>query len=217
MGRNSKGTWKQLYGLHSTKAYLNVKRKTLINRNKAKVSLVYTDKYYMSNKRREIIINADHALIPLTQGMLTKISLDSLPLVEGYSWYAQYKPNTGTFYARSWDGATVLRLHRVVMGLLAGDKRLVDHINHDTLDNTLENLRICSSADNLKNQRKAKDNTSGHKGVNFDKRASKWRAQIMLNGKRKTLGYFSTIEDAAKAYDKAAIEHYGEYAFLNSP
>lgn len=62
-----------------------------------------------------------------------------------------------------------------------------------------------------------KNNTSGFKGVIFKKKINKWKAQITFQGKYKSLGCFFCIVKAARAYDKAAIELFGEFARLNFP
>ena len=99
--------------------------------------------------------------------------------------------------------------HRLVMGLPKG---LVDHINRDTRDNRIINLRLCSHAENLRNRGKTKANTSGFKGVTYSKARNKWVAQIKKNYKTHFLGYFASAEAAADAYNKAALELFGDYA-----
>ena len=104
-------------------------------------------------------------------------------------------------------------MHRLIMQAIDG--QYVDHINGDGLDNRRENLRICTHAQNMQNQMPVRLGTSKYKGVSWDKVAKKWAAHINLDGKPKKLGRFVAEEDAAKAYDSAAIEHYGEYARPN--
>ena len=101
------------------------------------------------------------------------------------------------------------RLHRYIMNPPEG--MVVDHINHNRLDNRRENLRICSPQENSMNAGK-RHNSSGIMGVSWDKENNKWKAQIRINGRNKNLGRFNTIEEAAEARRQAEIEYFGEFA-----
>ena len=92
----------------------------------------------------------------------------------------------------------------------------VDHINRDKLDNRRSNLRLVTHTQNCVNASLRVTNTSGFKGVNFY-RGKYWRAYIRVNYRHISLGFFPTAEAAARAYDEAAREHFGEFAFLNFP
>ncbi len=107
-----------------------------------------------------------------------------------------------------WKG---LKLHRMIIE--AKDGEIVDHINRNRLDNRKENLRIVSHLENAQNASLAKNNKSGYKGVHF--RNGKYSAMIRINGHLKHIGTFETAEEAAKAYNVMAEEHFGEYAALN--
>jgi hypothetical protein len=117
------------------------------------------------------------------------------------------------------DGHYVL-LHRVLMGLDHSDQRVVDHINHNTLDNRYVNLRICFRSENQQNRRKHQHRhgqalTSKYKGVRWHSTRKKWMAQITLKGTNKHLGVFEHEQEAATAYNEAAQKHFGEFACLN--
>jgi hypothetical protein len=92
---------------------------------------------------------------------------------------------------------------------------LVDHINHDPLDNRRSNLRLCTSTQNLANARKPrrKASSSRFKGVNRHGRG--WVARIQINRESIRLGYFGSELEAARAYDIAAVKFFGEFAFTN--
>jgi hypothetical protein len=95
---------------------------------------------------------------------------------------------------------------------------VVDHIDGVGLNNTRANLRIAIAAQNVYNSKKTLNQTgSQYKGVCCDNRRNAFRADIGYKGHRKFLGHFDNETDAAKAYDRAAIELYGEYANLNLP
>ena len=91
---------------------------------------------------------------------------------------------------------------------------VVDHINGDPLDNRKSNLRICTQHNNLFNQKRG--NKFGYKGV-VKFFSGKYQAMIWDGKKNNHLGMFESKEDAARAYDKAAKELHGEYAYLNFP
>lgn len=88
----------------------------------------------------------------------------------------------------------------------------IDHINQNKLDNRIVNLRISTVSQNACNAPKHRDNRSGYKGVDFDKRKNKYRARIRINNKQIQIGYFATAEEAAKAYDDVVIHYHGEFA-----
>ncbi len=93
---------------------------------------------------------------------------------------------------------------------------MVDHRNHDGLDNRRENLRPCTRKENQRNQKIQHGKASKFKGV-FRDCPDKWTSLITVNGRKIRLGNFALEEDAAKAYDKAAQQHFGEFACLNFP
>ena len=131
---------------------------------------------------------------------------------------------TGRYACRHCSGYAIL-MHRAL--LECPDDKEVDHINGDGLDNRRVNLRVCTRLENAKNRGKSGHNTSGYCGVYFDQfgvtegrkfvRAKPWRAELNANKKRYRLGYFFSPVDAARAYDKAALEHHGAFARLNFP
>ena len=111
----------------------------------------------------------------------------------------------------SYNGAHH-RLHQALMKPYTG---VVDHINGDRTDNRRCNLRIATNKENARNQRIGKRNTSGYKGVSYDRRHQKYAASICVDGKTKFLGYFLDPVKAAIAYDKAAALYFGKFAKPN--
>jgi hypothetical protein len=107
-------------------------------------------------------------------------------------------------------------MHRQIMN--PPDWLLVDHDNHHGLDNRRSNLRQVTHAENQQNARKTiSKTTSRFKGVDFVKATGKWRARIVVNGRRLFLGSFTDELDAARAYDEAAMKYFKEFACLNFP
>ena len=105
----------------------------------------------------------------------------------------------------------MLRMHRIVMN--CPDDKFVDHKFGNTLDNRKSHLRICTKQQNNMNCAARKNNTSGFKGVEVT--GNKWKASIRFNRKRIALGVFLSALDAARAYNAAAINYFGEFANLN--
>jgi hypothetical protein len=103
--------------------------------------------------------------------------------------------------------------------LLGGSTRSfqIDHVNGNGLDNRRENLRRCSTSEQARNRPKQLNARSRFKGVWWSKTAEKWQSSIMLSGKSVHLGIFDEEVSAAVAYDRAAREHFGEFARTNFP
>lgn len=122
--------------------------------------------------------------------------------------------NCNTYYARRFEGpkgsVKLISMHRVITN--APDDVLIDHRSGQGLDNRKENLRFATHAQNMRNRRIDKRNTTGVTGVYWNKRKSKWQSLIMINGKRKGLGYFRTFDEAVAARKTSENEHYGEFA-----
>jgi len=95
---------------------------------------------------------------------------------------------------------------------------VVDHINHDGMDNRKANLRAATHSQNLCHRRKhSGTKSSKYKGVHWHKFNKRWAARITFKKKTINLGYFRNEIDAAKAYDRAARKYHGEFASLNFP
>jgi hypothetical protein len=157
-------------------------------------------------------------LIPLTRGMFAQVDDEDFERVSAYKWSAH--TSSGTVYARRRPRVIGQRpkkesiyLHRFILRVTSDAK--VDHVNHDGLDCQKSNLRTCTQSQNLGNQRIRSDNTSGAKGVRWHKAAQKWSAEIQIGRSRRWLGLFMTKEQASAAYDTAAVELFGEFAYTN--
>ena len=100
-------------------------------------------------------------------------------------------------------------LHRIITNAPKGYE--VDHIDRNTLNNRRENLRICTRQENSRNKTKQRNNTSGYKGVSWDKAKKKWRAFISVDKKQIFLGRYDNIEEAIKARQQADIKYFKEF------
>ena len=105
------------------------------------------------------------------------------------------------------------RAHRLIFLMHKGYlPKTIDHINGDKLDNRIENLRAATVGQNQHNRKTNANNTSGYKGVCWNKARKKWKSQIRLEGKRINLGHYTNIEEAAEAVRKAREELHGDFA-----
>ncbi len=143
-----------------------------------------------------------------------------------YEWASQYRwrilKGRHTTYARrnrkqGESGPHTLLLHREIMQRAGAwcSGLDIDHMDGNGLNNCRKNLRSATRSQNQANRGFSRNHVSGFKGVTACQ--GKWRARIGKAGRNVHLGHFLTKEDAARAYDRAAIEIYGEYARLNFP
>ena len=128
------------------------------------------------------------------------IDLDDIYKVKGYKWckHHEYVINN-----------SIGGIHRFVMN--CPKDMVVDHINHNPLDNRICNLRICSQHENVMNSSLNSNNTSGCTGVAWVKENNRWWAYIQVKGSRINLGYFIDDNEAVKVRKEAEIKYFGEY------
>ncbi len=135
---------------------------------------------------------------------------------QDYEYLAQYKwhlsDNDG-YAARTNYPHGSIYMHRELLG--NPENMLVDHINRNRLDNRRANLRAVTPKQSSWNTGGTQSPTSPYKGVDWRAKKQQWRARIKVDGRARFLGYFDTAEDAARAYNRAAAEIRGEFAFLN--
>ena len=150
--------------------------------------------------------------IHLPCGAVTLIDNADRDLVSGFVWRLH---TNGYVYADRFCWR--IALHRLIAGPRDGEK--VDHANGNRLDNRASNLRIATSAQNSANRgpdRRRAGKSPKYKGVSWNQERQHWRAYVHVNGKTRSLGSFSEESAAARAYDRAAIEAWGEFARLNN-
>lgn len=131
--------------------------------------------------------------------------------VRQYKWSVSY--NDKLYVSHNRKNGLKMTLHRFLLNF---PEKTIDHINGNGLDNRKQNLRLCSNAQNFRNRGKSVTNTSGYKGVTWSNQHRKWMAQISINYKRKTIGVFNSKDQAAIAYNIAALKYHGEFAKLNN-
>ena len=129
------------------------------------------------------------------------------------SWNAKNAGKiAGTIDAKGYrrtrvNGVSIL-MHRIVWAIIHGrwPEQCIDHIDHNKLNNRIENLRDCSSLQNFRNQRLSKHNTSGVSGVSWSKANQKWHVRIGNGGSRKYLGHYPSFDEAVAVKRKAERE-----------
>ena len=158
--------------------------------------------------------------IPLTQGQFALVDDDDYDYLMQWKWYAHYSHGTKSFYVRrhgrksEYDTSRpTMHMARVIMNAQKGE--YVDHRDHNTLDNQRSNLRVCTNSQNSMNRGPTKSNTSGYKGVVWDKSTNKWHARIQVNERVHHLGLFTSKHDAGRAYNLASMMYHGEFAYTN--
>lgn len=152
-------------------------------------------------------------VIELTKGHVAIVDDEDFEHLAQYRWHF----HSGGYATRKIKvkGKTIsIYMHRQILGAECEGKH-VDHRNRNGLDNRRCNLRTATSAQNNANQSMKSNNSSGFRGVHYSKFAQKFTAKISHQGKAQHLGYFKTAEEAALAYNAAALLFHGELANLN--
>lgn len=164
--------------------------------------------------RNSIDIHGDIAIMYLDSGETVIFDSIFLDVVSKHKWTMSKQG-----YARTGGGGPKRsRKTQYMHKLLFPEIKLADHINRNKLDNRKENIRYATHSQNSINRGKNKNNTSGFKGVYFEKDRSSFSARIPYKGCRSyRIGNFPTAIEAARAYDAKAKEIYGEFAVLNFP
>ena len=133
--------------------------------------------------------------------------LEDYDKIKTYCWYL----SNNKYLAA---GNKNLLFHRLIMN--CESNMVVDHINHNKMDNRKSNLRVCKQNNNSANCKVSKNNTSGVTGVCWNNKRNKWEAKIMVNRKTINLGRYNNFEEAVVARKQAEEKYFGEYSYDNS-
>jgi hypothetical protein len=147
--------------------------------------------------------------IPVGDGQYAFVDAADYEWLKDWTWHLQ-----GGYAARN-EGRKTIYMHRVIMNPPPG--KIVDHHDHNKLNNCRSNLHICTHQENQCNLPRHADSSSRFKGVTYCKRRHKWHARLSVRGVPVRLGYFDDEVEAARAYDRKAVELHGEFAWLNFP
>jgi hypothetical protein len=177
----------------------------------------------MANSSTTFAERKRKGLQPLTAERLRNL-LHYDPHTGQFTWLAKARGGVTVGYVtgyRSKRGDIVItvdyvqrKAHRLAWLYMTGEwpKEDIDHKNGNSADNRWVNLREATVSQNLANQRIRSNNTSGFKGVTWDKAKRKWAAQIRVKGRHIHIGRFASAEEAHSAYCDAAKRHFGEFA-----
>lgn len=141
-------------------------------------------------------------------GQKFKIDKEDYEKIKPYVWHVD-----SNGYVIGKVNGEVFKQHRFILNLSKTDKREVDHIYHDQLDNRKKNLRIVNRSQNCQNERIPSSNSSGVKGIYKQKGYDKWMVQINNQGKRYYLGSYANLDEAIKVRKEAEQKMHGEYAY----
>lgn len=150
----------------------------------------------------------NHAFVSLTKWGVTMVSPQDAYLLIANAWYLGSARN-GRCYVQSKRTYLSRKIIQTPKGMDT------DHIDGNTLDNRRSNLRPVSRADNIRNRHAPPPGASGFRGVSFSKTCSLWLAYYFFGGKTRTVGYFKTAEEAAKARDKMCKALFGDIQTMN--
>lgn len=160
----------------------------------------------MARNIRKIRVEGNIAFVQLTRGMEAVIDAEDIDIVNIRNWRIE---NFNNMYAVAKIDKKRVYMHRLILSAMSGF--VVDHIDGDTLNNRRSNLRIASTTENARNCKVQRNNTSGVKGVCWNKARGAWAARIKVSGKNIHLGYFSDLNDAAASYAKGSAMYHGEF------
>ena len=155
--------------------------------------------------------------IELSQGMLAFVDEEDYERLSRHEWFVQEQKN-GDYYAvrKEQHGGKVTKIymHREILDAQPGED--VDHLHFQTLDNRKSEIRLCTRSQNCQHARLRAESKTGYKGVRYSRNKVGFQAFITKNGKRRYLGSFRDAIAAAAAYDFAALQLFGQFAFTNA-
>jgi hypothetical protein len=153
--------------------------------------------------------------ILLTQGKVALIDDDDFEYINQWKWRVA-KCHNGAIYACRGTynpNFSMILMHRVIMQ--TPGSLVVDHIDHNGLNNQKTNLRNCTDSENRCHSYRKSNNKTGFKGISWNQKNKRWYVEISVNHQRIYIGCFRVCADAVSAYDEAAKKYHGEFAQTN--
>lgn len=182
--------------------------KALVGEKAETRRVLHRNRNSLDNRRRNLFCGNvftridNYFLVECYDGSTFKISVEDYKMVAEYVWHIDKNG-----YVITKRNGRVIKLHRLICGIVDTPEFEVDHLYHDLTDNRREKLKVVTRSENCMNRRIGKGNTSGSVGVYWSKPAQKWCAQISVDGVRKYLGSYKNYEDAVNARKNAEIEY----------
>lgn len=192
-----------------------VPKKSLKNGNTRSCGCMHTEiirKIGKSNiKKNTYDLSGVYGIGFTVKGKAFYFDIEDYDIIKDYYWNI----SKGYVVSETNNNGKPVRMHRLIMGCI--DKKLdVDHINHNTVDNRKENLRIVTRSQNQMNMSGRSNNTSGVTGVTFNKSANKWAVSIQKDRQRIHIGVFDCFDEAVKARKEAEIKYFGDYRYKDA-
>lgn len=154
--------------------------------------------------------------IRLTRNKFALVDDQDFNWLNEFNWYAHKGKSPGLWYVSrgvNKPKRTTISMHRLILDVPQGVD--IDHIDRNGLNNQRNNLRVATKIQNAGNQRKIVGASSRYKGVTWHKRDNRWQAQLQTKKRMLFLGTFTIEQEAALAYDEAAMKYFGAYAYTN--
>lgn len=171
---------------------------------------------YKNKKYNTYDLSGDFGIGYTSLGDQFYFDLEDYNKIKNYCWYLDDYGYIETTIYIDKNTSHTLKMHRLIMDVLDNDEVVVDHIGHSTVDNRKSQLRVCTQGNNTYNTVKKYTNTSGFKGISWDKDRCKWHVQIGVNNKNIHLGRYDNLEDAIIARKIAEEKYHGSYSYDNS-
>lgn len=161
---------------------------------------------YKNRNKNTYDLSGEYGISYMSKREPFYFDLEDYDLISKYYW-----SSNGNYLYTNFANNQIVAMHR----LLCESKYEVDHINHNTFDNRKENLRSVTKSQNNMNRNVQSNNTSGFRGVIYDKSRNMWKSEIKINGKLIYLGRYKEKSDAIKVRIEAEKKYFGDYNFVN--
>jgi len=176
----------------------------------ATVSCGCRKKEYQFKKENNVFdLSGESGICYTKSGMYFLFDKDDYNKIKKHCWFPEVRSNGKIYFRANLNNGKKIYVHRLI--LKNPHNKDIDHKNLNYSDCRKESLRVCSRAENSQNQAKRNNTSNNFKGITFNRDLKKWQAQITVNYKHISLGYFNTEEEAHAVYCTASKKYHGEY------